>query len=75
MIHCTPAIEVQDGVAMIEEKCTPDFRRAKWILLHEGPVAFDPSPYIPEQQNAGDEWGIPEAHDPSSNMNPSDERG
>lgn len=72
-IHCAPAIEVQKRVTMIEEKCTPYLRSTEWVLLHERSVAFDPSPYVPEQQDAGDYWRFPEAFNPGPDVDPSDD--
>ena len=44
-----PAIDVQNRVEMIKEKCTPYLVFTEGVLLHKRPIAFDPSAHVPEQ--------------------------
>jgi hypothetical protein len=49
VVHRAPAIEVQNRVAIVEEKCAPYLPSTEWVLLNEGLVTLDPFPYVPKQ--------------------------
>lgn len=75
MLQGTPAVDIQNGIAMVKEKCTPDFRPTITMLFYQGSVAFDPSAYVPEQYDATNYWTCSEAFVPGPNVDPGDRRG
>lgn len=71
----TPAVDIQNGIAMVKEKRTPDFRPTIPILLYQGSVAFEPAAYVPEQYDAANDWTCSETFVPGPNVDPCDWRG
>lgn len=58
---------------MVEEKCTPDLPPTIRILFHQGSVASNPFPDVPQQKNPANNWGVSGAFAPSVDVNPGDD--
>lgn len=59
---------------MVEENGTPYLCSTIRVFLHQGAVAFDPSPNVPQQQDPADHWRVPEGISPGIYVSPGNYR-
>lgn len=72
-VQRTPTVDVQNWITTVEEKCTPDLPPTIRILLHQGSVASNTFPDVPQQEDPANNWGVSKAFAPGENVNPGDD--